>query len=75
MVSAGGVAANSIDQHELGVMTGKMIVKELKGEQTKDLPVEYIKQGKVVINQKQADELGLKIPVAYQDAKRVNEEK
>ncbi|RRG17372.1 ABC transporter substrate-binding protein [Weissella viridescens] len=75
MVSAGGVAASSIDQHELGVMTGKMIVKELKGEKPQSLPVKSVKKGKVVINQKQADQLGIKIPAEYQDAKRVSEEK
>ncbi|WP_419155352.1 tryptophan ABC transporter substrate-binding protein [Weissella minor] len=74
MVEAGGVAASSINQRELGTMTGKMIVKNLRGEKVSDLPVESIKKGTVVINQKQADDLEIKIPDAYKDAKRVDKE-
>ncbi|MBS0949902.1 ABC transporter substrate-binding protein [Weissella minor] len=74
MVEAGGVAASSINQRELGTMTGKMIVKNLRGEKVSDLPVKSIKKGTVVINQKQADDLEIKIPDAYKDAKRVDKE-
>lgn len=74
MVEAGGVAASSINQRELGTMTGKMIAKNLRGEKVEDLPVGAIEKGTPIINQKQADDLGIKIPDAYKDAKRVDKE-
>ncbi|MBM7617821.1 putative ABC transport system substrate-binding protein [Weissella uvarum] len=75
MVSAGGVAASSINQHELGVMTGKMIVQELKGKKPHDLPVESVKTGRVVVNRKQAMQMGVHIPKEYQNAKEVGGDK
>ena len=39
MVETGGLASVVVDQHDLGVATGKMIAKVLKGEKTADTPV------------------------------------
>ena len=39
MVEAGGLASVVVDQHDLGVATGKMIAKVLKGEKPADTPV------------------------------------
>ena len=62
MVEAGGLASVVVDQHDLGVATGKMAAKILKGQKPADTPVEIFSQGKSVINKKVADELGITIP-------------
>ena len=62
MVEAGGLASVVVDQHDLGVATGKMAAKILKGQKPADTPVEIFNQGKSVINKKVADELGITIP-------------
>ena len=71
MVSAGGVAAESINQKQLGVMTGKMVAKILDGQEPATLPVDFTKVGQLVINKAQVEKLHLAIPTAYQDAKFV----
>ena len=62
MVEAGGLASVVVDQHDLGVATGKMIAKVLKGEKPADTPVNVFSTGKSVINKKVAQELGITIP-------------
>ena len=58
MVEAGGLGSVVVDQHDLGVATGKMAAKILKGQKPADTPVEIFSQGKSVINKKVADEIG-----------------
>ncbi|GEL15602.1 tryptophan ABC transporter substrate-binding protein [Pediococcus cellicola] len=62
MVKQGGVATYSVNQYKLGVMTGKMAGRLLKGQKVKDTPVEYVKHGDLTINLKQAKKLGIHIP-------------
>lgn len=62
MVSEGGLASVVVDQYELGVATGKMTAKILKGGKTANLPVQIFDKGKPVINTKVAKELGIEIP-------------
>ncbi|HGK9232414.1 TPA: ABC transporter substrate binding protein [Streptococcus pneumoniae] len=62
MVEVGGLASVVIDQHDLGVATGKMIVQVLKGAKPADTPVNVFSTGKSVINKKIAQELGITIP-------------
>lgn len=69
MVAAGGVAAESINQREIGHLTGKMIVKILKGANPKTLPVDFIKKGTLVINREQLKRLHMQVPADYQQAK------
>lgn len=61
MVKQGGLAADSINQYEIGVTTGKMIAKILKGQKIKDTPVEFMKHGRLVINLKVAKKLNISI--------------
>ncbi|MDR3190472.1 MAG: ABC transporter substrate-binding protein [Lactobacillaceae bacterium] len=65
MVEQGGVAAESINQKKIGVETGKMIAKLLDGSKPADTPVEFMKQGDLVINKAQAKKLGITIPAEY----------
>ena len=62
MVEAGGLASVVVDQHDLGVATGKMIAQVLKGAKPADTPVNVFSTGKSVINKKIAQELGITIP-------------
>ena len=62
MVEDGGLASVVVDQHDLGVATGKMIAKVLKGEKPADTPVHIFDTGKAVVNKKVAKELGIEIP-------------
>ncbi|MCM0599699.1 tryptophan ABC transporter substrate-binding protein [Periweissella fabalis] len=62
MVQAGGIAAVSINQYQIGVTTGKMIAKILHGQTINDTPVEFMKKGELVINVKAAQKLGIHIP-------------
>ncbi|QBO36076.1 ABC transporter substrate-binding protein [Periweissella cryptocerci] len=68
MVEQGGVAAESINQYQIGRTTGNMIVKILKGQKPGNTPVEFMRHGDLVINQKQAKLLGIKIPQSLIEA-------
>lgn len=71
MVKDGGVAAESINQKNIGVMTGKMVAKILKGANPKTLPVDFTKTGELVVNKDQLEKLGLTMPKGYDHAKFV----
>ncbi|KXT77000.1 tryptophan ABC transporter substrate-binding protein [Streptococcus sp. DD12] len=62
MVQEGGLASVSLDQYQLGVETGKMAAKVLKGQKVANLPVERYSKGTPVLNQKVADQLGITFP-------------
>lgn len=63
MVKDGGVATYGIDQFQLGVATGKMSAAILKGDKLpKTTPIDYVKNGKLIINLKQAKRLHITIP-------------
>ncbi|WP_027694546.1 tryptophan ABC transporter substrate-binding protein [Weissella halotolerans] len=73
MVAAGGVAAESINQREIGRLTGKMMVKILKGASPKDLPVDFIEKGTLVVNRSQLERLHMQLPAGYQQAKFIDQ--
>ncbi|AEV94453.1 tryptophan ABC transporter substrate-binding protein [Pediococcus claussenii] len=62
MVKDGGVATYSVNQYKLGVMTGKMAGKLLKGQKISKTPVEFIRYGDLTINLPQAKKMGVHIP-------------
>ncbi|MBP2622497.1 tryptophan ABC transporter substrate-binding protein [Streptococcus oricebi] len=62
MVEEGGLASVVVDQHDLGVATGKMVAKILKGAKPADTPVEIFNKGKTVINTKVAADLEITLP-------------
>lgn len=62
MVEEGGLASVVVSQHDLGVATGKMTAKILKGAKPADTAVEVIDKGQPVLNKKVAAELGITIP-------------
>ena len=63
-----GVATLSINYYDLGVATGKMAVKILKGEaKVSDMKIEYVEEStlKYQYNKAICDKLGLKVPADY----------
>ncbi len=62
MVEDGGLATVGLNQYDLGVKTGKMVARILKGQDPATTPVEFMTKGDLVINQKVANQLGIKIP-------------
>ncbi|GHP14506.1 ABC transporter substrate-binding protein [Lentilactobacillus fungorum] len=63
MVKAGGLATYGVDQYQLGVATGKMSAQILKGKRKPaTTPIKFFRHGKLIINEKQASYLGIRIP-------------
>lgn len=63
MVKDGGLATIGLDQYQLGVETGKMVGKVLDGkDKTATTPVKFMTKGNLVLNEKVAAKLGIKIP-------------
>ncbi|MFG6257627.1 ABC transporter substrate binding protein, partial [Staphylococcus epidermidis] len=62
MVEQGGLATIGINQYQLGLQSGKMAAKLASGkEKPETIPVYMFDQGDTVINQSQADHLGITI--------------
>ena len=62
-LKTGGLAAYSVDFYRLGVQTGHMAARVLRGESTPDsMPIEMQEPIKFVFNQEEADRLHIKIP-------------
>lgn len=63
MVEQGGLATVGINQFDLGVQTGKMAADVLSGKaKPETTPIYTFKTGDIIINQKQAEKLGISIP-------------
>ena len=61
-----GIATLSIDYYELGVTTGKMAAKILKGESSiSEMPIEYYQSPVKMFNAEICDQLGITIPSDY----------
>ncbi|WP_207694927.1 ABC transporter substrate-binding protein [Enterococcus sp. DIV0212c] len=72
MVEQGGVATVGINQFDLGVQTGKMAGAILSGEsKPATTPIYTFKTGDIIINQKQADKLGISIPEDIQSKAKI----
>jgi ABC transporter substrate binding protein. len=62
MVEGGSLATLGISYSDLGYQAGLMAIKILKGEKPANIKVETAKDLQLIINQKEADAIGLKIP-------------
>lgn len=67
MVAQGGLAAVTINQHDLGVATGKMAAQVLKGKKISELPVEFYNKTTPVANKDTAKLLEITIPEKYKE--------
>lgn len=62
-----GVATLSISYYDLGVETGKMAAKVLKGEaDIKEMPISYVENVAKKYNKDRCDDLGITIPGGYE---------
>ena len=65
-VKAGCVGCEGLDYYELGMQTGAMAAKVLKGEaKASDLPFETITSPSAYVNTAAASDLGITVPDAY----------
>ncbi|KUO62764.1 MAG: hypothetical protein APF84_03720 [Gracilibacter sp. BRH_c7a] len=62
VVDAGGLATIGINYKNLGMQTGEMALKVLKGAKPQEMPIEYQKDFDIVINEETAQILGIEIP-------------
>lgn len=66
MVKQGGVAAYGINQFKLGItgghLTADILQKKKKPETT---PINYVRHGEAILNLKQAQKLGIKVPERF----------
>ncbi|NLY55703.1 MAG: ABC transporter substrate-binding protein [Firmicutes bacterium] len=67
-VERGGLATVGIDYYRLGYQTGEIAIRVLKGEvKPAELPIEYQRDVRLVVNLKAAAEQGVKLPQALID--------
>jgi putative ABC transport system substrate-binding protein len=71
-VAQGALAAIGPNQYDIGMQTGRMIARALRGEKLASMPVELPSQTELFLNQEAADQLGLTLPAALlKEAKKV----
>ncbi|HDL1874084.1 TPA: ABC transporter substrate-binding protein, partial [Mannheimia haemolytica] len=69
-VQRGAVAAYAVNQYDIGVATGKVAARVLKGEKAGTIPIQEVSKLELSINTKTAKELGITIPeVLIKEAK------
>lgn len=61
-VTQGALATEGIDQYKIGVQTGEMVVRYLKGEKISDMGMELAKETSLLINKSVAEKLDILIP-------------
>ncbi|EOZ5986629.1 tryptophan ABC transporter substrate-binding protein [Enterococcus faecium] len=72
MVEQGGLATIGINQYQLGLQSGKMAAELASGKEKPEMtPVYMFDQGDTVINQSQADHLGITIPQSMKEKAKI----
>ncbi len=61
-VKRGALAAFAVNQYDIGVATGKVAARVLKGEKAGSIPTSEVSQMELSINEKTAKALGLSLP-------------
>lgn len=61
-VKRGALAAYAVNQYDIGVETGKVAAKVLKGEKAGSIPTHEVSQLELSLNQNTAKELGITLP-------------
>ena len=61
-VKRGAVAALGFDYYDVGIQTGKIVAKILKGEKVGNIDVQTVSKLKLAINPKSAKKMGVEIP-------------
>lgn len=74
VIDRGAVVVLGVNYHQLGVETGKITAKILKGEKPGEIPVYHAKELDLMVNKKSASEQGATIPQSVlEKAKKVVE--
>lgn len=63
-VARGAIASVGFNYHQVGIETGKQVVRILKGEKPNDMPVVFAKETDLFLNKKSATLTGLTFPEA-----------
>ena len=61
-VDAGALATEGIDYYKLGFQTGLMAAEILNGKKPQDMPIQTLKETKLIINENTAKKLNITIP-------------
>ncbi len=61
-IKQGALATETLDYKQLGYQTGEIAVRILNGEKPKDIPVQTLKNTKLMINKAAAERLNIEIP-------------
>ena len=61
-MNQGALATETIDYYKLGYQTGEVAVRILKGEKPSDISIKTLEKTDLMVNQKTAEALGIKIP-------------
>ncbi len=73
-VVGGAIASVAFDYHDVGIETGKIVVRVLKGEKPGDIPVSFVPGTSVFVNKATAAKIGVTIPAdVLSKAKKVIE--
>ncbi len=62
MVKTGGIATKGIDYYQLGYETGLMAIEVLEGKDPSTMPINTLEKTTLIVNQDNADAIGLIIP-------------
>lgn len=62
MIKAGGIATEGIDYYQLGYETGLMAAEVLEGKNPSEMPIKTLQNTTLIVNQENADKIGLVIP-------------
>lgn len=63
-VVGGAIASIAFDYHDVGVATGKIVARVLKGEKPGDIPVSFVPGTNLFVNKGAAAKMGVTIPDA-----------
>ncbi len=66
-VKRGAIASIGFNYYDIGVQTGEMVVKVLKGANPEDLPVEFANVLRLYINPSAAESMGVTLPNSVTD--------
>lgn len=66
-VKQGALATETIDYKQLGYQTGEIAIRVLNGEKPKDIPVQTLKNTKLIINKVAAERLNVEIPESLKE--------
>lgn len=71
MISKGVAATYGVNYYELGKLTAQQAVKILKGESNPEsMPIEYLKDAKLSLNQDIIKKLGIKVPEDLEESSK-----